>query len=144
MLKVGDKVYEGDAVSDGFYDSIKDLKTLNEDDLSNSCPSFNSFNTDYQNILDLCRNKHDLPQISMNKSIKILHRLRPTVNDINSITALHFINGGLAGYKHFNLLLNGIIADINNASLIELNSVHGLILYKGHVKEKSSDLTGLY
>ena len=56
-----------------------------------------------------------------------------------SITALHYLNAGLEGRQHFNLLLNGILSDINNASLDELNTVHGKILYKNHSLPRSSD-----
>ena len=36
-------------------------------------------------------------------------------------------------------MLNAIISDVNNATLEELNLAHGLILFKGHKKDKSSD-----
>ena len=35
--------------------------------------------------------------------------------------------------------MNGIISNVNNVTIEELNLAHGLILYKGHVKDKSSD-----
>ena len=36
-------------------------------------------------------------------------------------------------------MLNNIITNVNNAGLTELNTAHGLIFYKGHRKEKTSD-----
>ena len=36
-------------------------------------------------------------------------------------------------------LMNCLISNINNASIKEINTAYGLILYKGHGKEKSSD-----
>ena len=137
-LTVGDKVYEGDQVPDGFFDSLKSLKTM-ETKVLESSPSNSLLLSDYPNIIKLCEQKSDLPLISMNKSSEILHRLRASVSDISSISTLHYIHGGIEAYKHFNFLLKSIIEDVNNASLIELNSVHGLVLYKGHGKEKTSD-----
>ena len=43
------------------------------------------------------------------------------------------------GLTHYQYLLNSIIADVNNAKLEELNIAIGLILYKGHKKDKTSD-----
>ena len=41
--------------------------------------------------------------------------------------------------QHFQDILNTIIGDVNNATAEELNVAHGLILFKGHKKEKTSD-----
>ena len=65
--------------------------------------------------------------------------MKKNVTDIFSITALHYLNAGNEGLTHFNFLLNAIIANVNNATLEELNLVLGLILYKGYNKEKTSD-----
>ena len=61
------------------------------------------------------------------------------MSDHYSITSQHYVNAGQEGLLHFNSLLNGVIADLNNASLEELNTAHGIILYKGHRKDKRSD-----
>ena len=65
--------------------------------------------------------------------------MRKDVSDLFSITASHFINAGVAGLKHFHLLMSTIIYNINNASLNELNDIWAMILYKGHSKDKESD-----
>ena len=93
----------------------------------------------YQHIMKLCSNKFTLPAISMVESSDILKRIKKHVRDIFNITAVHYTNAGTEGLLHYNLLLNGIIADVNNASLDELNCALGLILWKGHGKDKSSD-----
>ena len=36
-------------------------------------------------------------------------------------------------------LINCVLSDVNNATVDELNVVLGLILYKGHKKDKNSD-----
>ena len=66
-LIVQDKIFEGEAVSDGFYHSLKALKIVDTDELPQICQSFETFNEDYENILEICKNKVDIPQISINK-----------------------------------------------------------------------------
>ena len=61
------------------------------------------------------------------------------MNDLYSITANHYLNAGLAGLIHFNLLLNAFLKDIKNSEIEELNSVYALLLYKGHSKERTLD-----
>ena len=65
--------------------------------------------------------------------------MRPKVNDLFSITAQHYINGGHAALLHLSLLVNTIISNIENASCSILNTVHAHILHKGHNKDKSLD-----
>ena len=65
--------------------------------------------------------------------------MKKHVTDIFGITALHYLNAGEEGLFHFCSLLNSVISDVNNATCQELNLVLGLILYKGHTKEKTSD-----
>ena len=72
-------------------------------------------------------------------STNLLKRMKKKVADICSITALHYLNAGSAGLEHFNFLINAIISDTNNATIEELNMVHGLIYHKGHNKDKTSD-----
>jgi hypothetical protein len=66
-------------------------------------------------------------------------KMKSRVNEFYSITTLHYINAGEAGFLHFNFLLNCIIQDVNNASIEELNSVYALLLHKGHGKIRTSD-----
>ena len=75
----------------------------------------------------------------MKKSNDILHKIKPGVNDFFSITARHFINAGIAGLVHFNLLHNAFVTDVNNCTVEELNSVYALLLYKGHNKDRTLD-----
>ena len=67
-----------------------------------------------------------------------MERIRPDVNDYNSVKVNHFLNAGQAGHAHFHLLLNSLIEDINNITLEEINTVHAAILFKGHSKDRGS------
>ena len=92
---------------------------------------------EYETIIELCHSIQGLPPIDIDTSTKLLHKLKKNVKDHYSITSQHYINAGPEGLQHFNYLLNGIISDLNNASLEELNTAHGLIFYKGHKKDKT-------
>ena len=137
-LKVGPKVYHGKAVSDGFFDSMSSIKSCNFELLSDD-PHIAEHLSNHEHILKLCKDKRTIPSIDLTTSTELLRRMRKDVSDIFSITALHYLNAGNEGLSHFNLLLNAIIVNVNNATLEELNLVLGLILYKGHNKEKTSD-----
>ena len=65
--------------------------------------------------------------------------MRPSVNDLYSITTNHYINAGDEGPLHFNFLLNTLIFEVNFISLPDMNLVYAVILYKGHSKDKTSD-----
>ena len=134
-LYVHDKLYEDDKVCDGFYDSISFLKTSSHQDLEN-CDNFNQAGEEYTNILRICRNKSKIPKISLEMTRKILHSIRPAVSDYASITAYHYRYAGEAGLLHLYLLINGLIDDVNNMSVDELNTVTANILHKGHGKAK--------
>ena len=137
FLKIGDKVYNGEDVKDGFYDSISKLKS--RDNLVQASSTIINYAEDYSNILDLCKNKSNLPKISLAKSTEILKSMKHSVIDIFSVTPAHFIHAGDEGLKHFNYLLNSIIENVNNATVEELNACYALLLYKGHGKVKTSD-----
>ena len=137
-LTVGSKVYLGSHVSDGFYESMSSLKHCSFEDLRKDPALEIKFST-YEHLVKLCQDRHSIPSISVEDSNKILKRMKKNVTDFYSISALHYLNAGPEGLLHFNCLLNAIISDINNASLEELNTALGLILYKGHKKEKTSD-----
>jgi hypothetical protein len=137
-LLVGDKVYVGPAVSDGFYDSMTSLKQCDIEELRND-PNLQRQFTNYDHIVKLSQNQPPIPPISLDKSSKVLENLKKNVNDFYSMTALHYLNAGQEGKLHYNQLLNAIILDVNNAKIEELNVAHGNILYKGHKKDKNSE-----
>jgi hypothetical protein len=137
-LTVGNKIYRGTAVCDGFYDSMSSIKTCNFGDFQDNT-QISEHLSNHEHILKLCQNKRTIPPIDMDTSTDLLNRMKKNVSDIFSITALHYLNAGTEGLVHFNFLLNAIISNVNNATLEELNLVLGLILYKGHNKEKTSD-----
>ena len=136
-LTVGDKLYEGDEVCDGFYDSISYLKTRAHTGLESS-QFFQSANEDYENILKICKEGQKIPKMSLEKAREILHSIRPAVIDHSSITGNHFRYAGEAGLKHFQELLNALIDDLNNMSTDALNTTWACILHKGHGKDKTS------
>ena len=132
FLTVGEKIYTGNRVADGMYDSISSLKTQDNHFLMSS-PSYYSWTDDYKYILELCQNKRDIPSISVELSSKILSRMKPGVADFWSVTPLHFCNAGTEGLLHFNFLMNQVIINVNNSS------VYALLLQKGHGKSRTSD-----
>ena len=136
LLKVGTDVYHGEQVKDGFYKSISELKSKSgvEPDTEIS-----KYIKDYNYILEICKNKKDLPSIPVSTSTRILHNMKKSVNDYFSITPSHYINAGEAGLDHFNHLLNCIIDDVNNATVEELNACYALLLHKGHGKSRNLD-----
>ena len=137
-LTVCNDLYLGDEVADGFYNSLKGLKTSDVKSLEASA-CYASFSEDYEHIIDICSNGDKIPQITLNKSKEILMKVKPGVSDLNSITAKHYLNAGETGAQHFHLLLSALISDINNTNIVEVNAVFATILYKGHGKDKHSD-----
>ena len=137
-LTVRDRLYLGDDVPDGFYDSLSHLKTIDRSTIQES-QSYNNFLDEYEHIIEICNNGEKIPMISAAKSSEILHKIKPQVNDLYSITASHYINAGAAGITHFHLLLSELIKDVSNITITEINTVHANILFKGHDKEKTSD-----
>ena len=98
-LHVSSKTYEGDAVQDGFYDSILDLKTIKESDIQ--CPAaFDRHTEDYNHILKLCELGLLIPNISFEKSSEILMKIRSGVSDMYSVTSNQFLNAGDIGMEH--------------------------------------------
>ena len=137
-LKVGNKIYRGSAVPDGFFDSMSSIKTCNLDTLKED-DQFAEHLSNYKHIVELCKDKRTIPPISLSDSTKLLGKMKKNVTDIFSITALHYINAGNEGLLHFNFLINAVISDANNATLDELNLVLGLIYFKGHKKDKTCE-----
>ena len=137
-LSVGNKKYRGDNVISGFFDSLSSLKSLDTVKLTQS-PYHSSLMEDYTYIRYLCSHKSDLPAISFKKSSEILMKMKNSVHDFFSLTTKHFINAGIAGFTHFNLLMNVFITNVNNSTIQELNTVLALLLYKSHGKDKTLD-----
>ena len=137
-LHVGDKVYEDEHVADGFYDSIHSLKKVDKKNLSESS-SYNSALETYVNILKVCKAGSKLPPVSLGMANKILNFIRPSVNDIYSITGYHYRYCGQAGLHHFCYLVNLVISDLNHLTVEELNLVWACILHKGHGKNRAID-----
>ena len=104
-----------------------------------SSSSFASASEDYQNILKIASTSPRIPHISLQKTKKILLSLKPSVNDLYSITAAHYRYSGDAGIEHLNFLLNLFIDDHNNLTIEEVNTVWACILHKGHNKDRTSD-----
>ena len=137
-LKVGNKVYTGNSVPDGFFDSLSSLKSPDMTKIYSS-PSYQSAASDYATIKKICSTGLKIPAISARDATEILYSLKPDVNDLFSITARHYINAGMEGAKHFHFLMNHVISNINLFSLPELNSVWAMVLHKGHGKPKDED-----
>ena len=136
QLKVASRTYTGANVPDGIYDHLLHLKTFNEDDIQVP-ESYARFSYDFDNIIKLCNEGTNIPEITLEKSMEILGRIRPNVNDLHSITANHFIHAGKVGANIFFLLLKALLSDIKNVTIDEVNIVHAAILFKGHSKDKT-------
>ena len=137
-LTVGTKTYIGSTVQDGFYDSISQLKSRDSEFLDNS-QTFREFSSDYQNILKVCESGATIPPISEQKSLELLQKMKPSVNDFFGVTPNHYIYAGPSGWKHFYLLLSAFLQDVSNTTIFEINTVYACILFKGHRKERTSD-----
>ena len=134
-LDVSGTVYHN--VSDGFHKSLSFLKAPDMSTIESS-PSFQQTVRDFNHIMKIVQNGEKIPTIKVHESIEILYSVRRNVNDLHSITAAHFINGGSTGLRHFHHLLSALIENVNNSSLSELNDIWAMILYKGHNKNKES------
>ena len=137
-LRVSGKVYSGEAVPDGFYDSLSSLKAPDMTSIHRST-SYQRYSADYENILKICSSGLQIPQVSNEDTERLLKSLKADVNDLHSITPRHYTNAGTEGINHFSFILNIIITNINLSSLDYLNSVWAMILHKGHGKDRESD-----
>ena len=137
-LKVGLKTYLDDDVPNGFYDSISSLKTRNQEDLNN-CDVYAAFNSDYLNILKICKSGNKIPTISEQDAFDLLQGMKPDVNDFFGVTPQHYNYAGPAGWRHFYLLLSVLIDNVNDLDITEVNATYACILFKGHKKDKNSD-----
>ena len=136
-LKVGSLKFVGDRVRDGFYTSVNYLKSRNKELLDGSA-NFQCIKNDYQNILKLSKDSRDIEPISELQSLHILENMKADVNDLYSVTPNHYLYAGPAGVRHFFLLLNAFLQNVNSTSIEEINATYACILFKGHGKEKSS------
>ena len=137
-IRVGEQVYKGDTVPDGFFHSMHNLKHPDMGVITSS-PQFQVTNSDFKNIIKICESGAPIPPISADMSADILYSVRADVNDFYSITANHFINAGQPGIDHHHFILSAIVNNINLSSVDELNTAWACILYKGHQKDKESD-----
>ena len=137
-LTVGTTTFVGNDVGKGFFKSISDLKTRDQSELDN-CTTFQQFLSDHQHILEICKAGSKIPPLCYESAEKLLRSIKPSVIDLYSVSARHYINGGVPAIKHFQLLLNAVLSDINNYAIAELHAVHAIILYKSHGKDKTSD-----
>ena len=137
-LTVGKNTYFDSSVKDGFYESISKLKTKDSISLAKS-EYFSDFKNDFDNIIDICRNGDKIPEISEIDSLSLLQKLKPAVSDLYGMTPNHYLYAGPPGWKHFHLLLNSLINDVNNTSISKINTAHAIILFKGHGKDRSKD-----
>ena len=63
-LIVNGKVYAGEAVPDGFYDSLLHLKSYDQNQIQNK-ESFSRYQSDYSNIIKLCSAGQEIPRITL-------------------------------------------------------------------------------
>ena len=137
-LNVGQKTYVRGNVHDGFYDSISKLKLRDQDSL-NASPTFSDFESEYSNILEICKHGPNIPPISESDAFKLMERMKKNVSDVYGVTINHYFLAGPAGWKHFYLLLNTLLSDVNNTDIEEINTFYACILFKGHNKDITSD-----
>ena len=136
-LHVGSDTFTGENVRNGFFKSISELKT--RDPSLSSSRTFQEFVSAHEHILEICKTGNKIPNLSFESAKTLLKSVKPSVADLHSISALHYINGGDGAIKHFQLILNAVLADIENYALDEINRVYAIILHKGHGKDKSLD-----
>ena len=95
-------------------------------------PTFKCSNT-FETNLD------PIQHISEKEAFELLHAMKPSVTDFFGITINHYKYAGPVGWRHFRVLLNCLIDDVNNTVIKEVNTVHAIIIFKGHGKLKTSD-----
>ena len=135
-IHVGDSVYTGENVAFGFFTSLQQLKTI-QDPSIDICETCKSFKLDLEMITELCQAGDSIPPLSIDDAESLLHSFRPSVCDHWNISASHYINGGPVALKHYQMLLNAALENIENTSVDEVNTAHACVLYKGHKKDKT-------
>ena len=121
----------GKSVRDGFFNS---MSTLNSSDMTRiySSPSYKSAAANHTTIRKICTSGLRIPPITSRTATEILYSIKPDVNDLYSVTARHYTNAGVEEARHFHILMNLVISNLNLLSLPELNSVWAMVLYKAH------------
>ena len=135
-IVIGEKLYTGDNVQDGFYESVLNLKKKSDD--VNHSQYFDDFRSHYSHIIELCRSQVRMDPLTDAEAFKILEKMKPDVLDFFSITPYHYLYAGPAGWRHFTLLLNALISDLSNIDICEVNRAFACILFKGHGRDKTS------
>ena len=79
-LKVGNRVYSGDDIPDGFYESMTNIKSCDLGLLKSDENLADHFST-HQHILKLCEQEPNLPLISVTVSQDLLTRMKKDVTD---------------------------------------------------------------
>ena len=102
------------------------------------CSDCDRFSLDYDFILEISQLSGCIPRISLQKAEEILHSLKPHVCDHFNVSALHYINGGPLAIQHFQVLINSAIDTIETTTCQEMNDAHAIVLYKGHMKDRSA------
>ena len=106
-LVLGDDIFTGVAVADGYHQIISSLKKIDPD--RPETKTFSQFLSDHSHISEICKTGRQIPEISFNQAHDLLLKMKPTVTDYYSITFLHYLNGGIQAIRHFMLLLNAIL-----------------------------------
>ena len=141
-MNVGKKLYEGQSVADGMYDSLSNLKAPNMDQYT-SFPHYTSAQDTYKHIIKLASNGNKISFLSLTKGEQLLRKIKPSVIDFYSITSLHFLNLSTEGNVQFGFLLNSVIDLIHSSSIEEMNTIWATILHKGHGNTaRTQSLTG--
>ena len=88
QLSVSGKIYTGDRVADGFYDSLSSLKAPDMSSI-NASQSFQNFTQDYENIVKICSAGLKIPPISGKDCSLICQRSYSDQNVILYVIALY-------------------------------------------------------
>ena len=135
-LKVGSLIYSGDRVHDGFFTSISQLKCKNKVSTQLMTHLSDSYE-DYANIIELSKTGAAMDPISQVDALNILNRMKSDVLDSFNMTPNHYLYAGPAGWEHFRMLVNALMANVDNIDILEVNRAHAIVLFKGHGKDKS-------
>ena len=137
-LTVGNETFTGDDVGKGFFKSISNLKTRDHVQLQ-KCKTFKDFISDHSHILEICQQGQEIPLLDFSQAQELLMSIKPSVIDLFNVSALHYLHGGDPAIRHFQLLINAVLSDVQNYVLSEINTVHAIVLHKGHGKAKTFD-----
>ena len=135
-LKVGSLIYSGDRVHDGFFTSISQPKCKNKVSTQLMTHLSDTYE-DYANIIELSKTGAAMDPISQVDVLNMLNRMKSDVLDSFNITPNHYRYAGPANWEHFRLLVNALIAIVENIDIIEVNRAHAVVLFKGHGKDKT-------